>query len=90
MVHLTVYQHFDFTLQAHFLGFVNDNLFFVSFHFFHFQANRCHIFHVTYEGNVIKEIFVVLRMDFFNENGPLSGLNVKQIRLLARYSILLI
>ena len=29
-------------------------------------------------------------MDFFNETGPLSGLNVKQILLLARYSILLI
>ena len=36
------------------------------------------------------DIFVALRMDFFNETGPLSGLNVKQILLLARYSILLI
>ena len=58
--------------------------------FFSFSAKPCHIFHGTYEGKVIKEIVVVLKMDVFSETGPLSGLNVKQIRLLARYSILLI
>lgn len=58
--------------------------------FFSFQTKPCHIFQGTYEGKVITEIFVALRMDFFNETGPLSGLNVKQILLLARYSILLI
>lgn len=42
-----------------FLGFVNDNLFFFSF-----SAKPCHIFHGTYEGKVIKEIVVVLKMDF--------------------------
>ena len=83
LAYLTDYQHFNFTLNAHFSWLC-------VFFSLHLQANSCHIFHVTYEGKVIKEIFVVLRMFFLNKTSPLSGLNVKQMRLLARNSILLI
>ena len=81
LAHLTVYQHFNFTLEAHFswLCVVFFSLTGKPLSYF-----PCNLRRKSNQGN-----FCRLKDVLFNKPGPLSGLNVKQMTLLARYSILL-